>query len=170
MSVSTNEATTHSDVAIPAPATPPPAVPSRPRTWLRRIVGGGQIIETCPTFRDGATWCANHHANDDEGNIDDLSHGTEYVSTAMTMHVAGSGVADWPILAARINVDPYSENPKRNIPHITFEPSVDDVVECLTPDEFGAAIAQIRAHCDRLEEVRALAVLARAEYGVQPTA
>lgn len=139
-----------------------PAAPSRPRTWLRRIMGGGQIIETCPK------WCQSSHANDDAGCLDDLTHGTDYVATTLTMHAAGSdGPATWPVLAARISVDPYSEDPARNIPHVTFEPSQDDVMECLDPDAFAAVIAQVRAHLGELEQVHAQLVAARAEYGAR---
>jgi len=145
---------------------PSVAAPSRPRTWLRRIIGGGQIIETCPTFRDGTTWCVKDHTADASGMLDDLTHASAYVGTEVTMHVAGTDRPEsWPILAARIDVDPYSEDPARNLPHITFEPSVDDVAECLTPDALAAIVAQIRAHCDRLDDVVKLAAAARAEYG-----
>ncbi|MGW7001378.1 DUF6907 domain-containing protein [Streptomyces sp. NPDC054933] len=136
-----------------------PAPSAQPRSWLRKIVGGGQIIETCPG------WCEDHHVNDDSGALDDLCHTSEAVSVRMPVHLAGSGLANWPILAARINVDPYSDDPARRVPHVNFEPAPDDVMESLDPDEFAAAIAQVRAHCDRLDGVHARLVAARAEYG-----
>jgi hypothetical protein len=69
-----------------------------------------------------------------------------------------------PVLASRINVDPYNDKPERRVPHLVLEPFQDEVMECLTPDEFAAVIAQVRAHCDRLEAVHAQLVKARAEY------
>ncbi|MFF8422125.1 DUF6907 domain-containing protein [Streptomyces sp. NPDC015680] len=68
------------------------------------------------------------------------------------------------VLAGRINVDPYSEDPRRNVPHIHLEPFQDEVMECLDPQEFDAVIAQVRAHCERLDEVHTQLVMARAEY------
>ncbi|MGY3061574.1 hypothetical protein ACVWZD_005872 [Streptomyces sp. TE3672] len=37
-------------------------------------------------------------------------------------------------------------------------------MECLDPQEFDAVIAQVRAHCERLDEVHTQLVMARAEY------
>ncbi len=37
-------------------------------------------------------------------------------------------------------------------------------MECLDPQEFDAVIAQVRAHCERLDEVHPQLVMARAEY------
>ncbi|MGQ7747044.1 DUF6907 domain-containing protein [Streptomyces sp. WC2508] len=68
------------------------------------------------------------------------------------------------VLAGRINVDPYLKDPRRNVPHIHLEPFQDEVMECLDPQEFDAVIAQVRAHCERLDEVHTQLVMARAEY------
>ncbi|MFD0296834.1 DUF6907 domain-containing protein [Streptomyces sp. NPDC127061] len=68
------------------------------------------------------------------------------------------------VLACRINVDPYSEDPRRNVPHIHLEPFQDEAMECLDPQEFDAVIAQVRAHCERLDEVHTQLVMARVEY------
>lgn len=152
------------DAPVPFALTPAAlqAVPDRPRSWIRRIIGGGWTEEVCPA------WCTRTHVNDQNGasNRDDLTHATTDVSTKVEMRVAGAGagVAAWPILAARIEADPYSEYPAWRAPHVTFEPSVDDVVEVMDPDAFAAVIADIRAHCDRLDQVHAQLVQLRAEY------
>lgn len=137
-----------------------PAPSARPRSWLRRIIGGGQIIETCPA------WCDDHHLNDKAGHLDDLSHGSEPVALEMPVPAGEPGFANWPILAARVDVDPYSDDAACRVPHVMFEASPDDVMECLAPDEFAAMIAKVRAHCDRLDEVHQQVIAARAEYGV----
>ena len=140
-----------------------PAPSAKPRSWLRRILRGGQIIETCPL------WCEDTHANDQDTHLDDLGHGTAEVTAHLTMpNFDGDGEAvAVPLLSARIQVDPYSEDPKRNVPFVSFWPWNDEVMDELTPEEFGALIAQIRAHCDRLDAVYERAVAARAEYGVR---
>ena len=142
-------------VAHHAPAQTSP----RARSWIRRIWSGGQMTETCPE------WCEDTHHADQEvgGNLDDLSHGTAYVATHLPVFDAEEGTLAWPVLAARINVDPYSEDPRRNVPHVTFEPWQDEVMECLDPDDFAAVIAQLRAHCDRLDEVLAKLTRVRGE-------
>jgi hypothetical protein len=131
---------------------------SAPRTWLRRIHSGGQIVETCPD------WCTDTHRNDGSGCLDDLVHGAAFDGPELAVFDAVHGSLPTPILVGRINVDPYSSDPRRNVPHIHLEPFQDEVMECLTPDEFAAVIAQVRAHCDRLDEVHAQLVKARAEY------
>lgn len=138
----------------------PVLVPSQsaPRTWLRRIQTGGQIVETCPS------WCTDSHRNDGRGHLDDLSHGAQFEGPVLAVFDAERGSFPMPILAGRINVDPYSSDSRRSAPHVHLEPFQDEVMECLSPDEFAAVIAQVRAHCDRLEDVHARLVKARAEY------
>jgi hypothetical protein len=131
---------------------------AQPRTWLRRIFTGGQIIESCPD------WCTDSHFNDDSGNLDDLNHGACFDGPQLAVFDAKEGHLPMPVLAGRINVDPYSEDPRRNTPHIHLEPFQDEVMECLTPEEFAAVIAQVRAHCDRLDEVHAQLVQIRAAH------
>ncbi|WP_326768825.1 hypothetical protein OG978_33655 [Streptomyces sp. NBC_01591] len=143
------------DTLLPEPA----AVPSHsPRTWLRQIHSGGQIFETCPA------WCTDNHRSDDSGFLDDLSHGAHFNGPELPVSDAEHGSLPMPVFAGRINVDPYSEDPRRSVPHIHLEPFQDEVMECLDPREFAAVIAQVRAHCDRLDEVHAQLVKARAEY------
>ncbi|MFJ1699449.1 DUF6907 domain-containing protein [Streptomyces sp. NPDC088252] len=143
----------------PAPSQLPSKSPSVPhRTWLRRIHSGGQVVETCPA------WCTDSHRNDDSGFLEDLSHGTRFDGPGLAVFDAGHGTLSMPVLAGRINVDPYSDDPRRSVPHIHLEPFQDEVMECLTPDEFAEVITQVRAHCDRLDEVHAQLVKARAEY------
>jgi hypothetical protein len=125
---------------------------------LRRIQTGGQIVETCPT------WCTDSHQNDGHGHLDDLAHGAAFDGTKLRVFDAEHGALPMPVLAGRINVDPYSSDARRNVPHIHLEPFQDEVMECLTPDQFAAVIAQIRAHCDWLDEVHAQLLQARAEY------
>lgn len=129
------------------------------RTWVRRIVGGGQIVETCPD------WCTATHASDQVGNLDDLTHRGPETGMRIEMHLMGdSGPAAWPILNVTIAADPYSEEPARRTPHAIIEPSVDDVIENVTPDELAAFIRDVRAHCDRLERVHARLVEAVAGH------
>ncbi|MCX4863484.1 MULTISPECIES: hypothetical protein [unclassified Streptomyces] len=132
--------------------------PSGPRTWPRHINSGGQIVETCPA------WCTDSHRSDDSGFLDDLSHGARFDGPELAVFDAEHGALPMPVLAGRINMDPYSEDPARSVPHIHLEPFQDEVMECLDPEEFAAVIAQVRAHCDRLDEVHAQLVKARAEY------
>ncbi|MEU5417918.1 hypothetical protein [Streptomyces sp. NPDC020667] len=92
-----------------------------------------------------------------------------HVSSEAVMHLpvwdAEHGTLAMPVLSARISVHPYSETSTWRIPHVTLEPWQDEVMECLDPAEFAAVIAQVRAHCDRLDGVLARLVAARAECG-----
>lgn len=138
----------------PAPA--PVSSSTRPRTWRREIITGGQIYETCPSF------CTASHVVDRVGMLDDLVHAADEVSLVMPGFDESAA-----ILSARVQVDPYDTDPRRHVPHILFEPARDDVMGGLTPEEFTVVIAQVRAHLDRLEQtVLAQLVAARAEYGV----
>ncbi|MFE7566879.1 DUF6907 domain-containing protein [Streptomyces sp. NPDC057539] len=147
---------------IPPPHSPAATAPSPspgPRTWLRRIETGGQIVETCPP------WCTDPHRNDAVGALDDLQHGSDFEGTDLEVFDAEDGTCAWPLLSGRISVDPYSEDARRRVPHISLDVFKDEVMEALTPKEFAAVIARVRAHCDRLEaEVLTELVRARAEY------
>ncbi|MFB6977723.1 DUF6907 domain-containing protein [Streptomyces scopuliridis] len=144
---------------VPAPASPAQPPPPSPRTWLRRIDGGGQIIEACPAY------CTDSHRNDQDSALDDLQHGADFEGTDLAVFDAEDGTCAWPLLSGRISVDPYSEDARRRVPHINLMVFQDEVMEALTPDEFAAVIAQVRAHCDRLEaEVLGELVRAPAEY------
>lgn len=146
----------------PAPAQSEPS--ARPRTWRREIITGGQCIETCPE------WCDFDHARDVRSNLDDLTHYGAEVAADMAVvgFRAGSPeLEEVSALRVQIRVDPYSTNPRRNVPFATFEVLEDEVMDELGPEELAAVIAQIRAHCDRLDGVLAQLVQARAEYGVQ---
>lgn len=145
-------------VALTLPTVSPASSPA-PRTWLRRIAGGGQIYETCPT------WCTDSHFNDKVGCLDDLSHGAYFDGPDLAAVGLGASHVPMPILSGRLSVDPYSDDLLRNVPHIDLEPVQDEALESLTPAEFAAVIAQVRAHCDRMEAVHAQLVAARAEHG-----
>ncbi|MFF1843079.1 DUF6907 domain-containing protein [Streptomyces sp. NPDC058217] len=141
-------------------STPPAAGPSSARrSWLRKLRGGGQIVESCPD------WCTDNHRGDASGALIDLSHGSNFPGTPMAVFDAALGTVAMPLLASRINVDPYSDQPERRVPHVVLEPFQDEVMECLSPDEFAAVIAQVRERCDFLMgKVHAQLVKARAEY------
>lgn len=134
----------------------------RPRTWLREIIPSGQIVETCPA------WCVSSHRSDARGMLDDLVHvgdGVELVVDTFDHWQDGTPVSlPSPSLRADVRIDPYSPNPKRNLPFVSFEPWQDEVMDELGPEEFAAVIAQIRAHADRLDGVLAQLVAARAEH------
>ena len=144
------------------------AVQARPRTWVRQIIGGGQTVETCPE------WCTLSHQYDGRGNLDDLTHAGDSVGAEVPLFdewVDGEPVlVQVPVLAAQIRVDPYSENPQRNRPFVTFELTDQDMLDGLSPDEFAAYIAQIRAHCDQLDAVHARLAQAIAEHEGTPAA
>lgn len=145
--------------------TPPPSTPSTClRTWVRRITGGGQTVESCPE------WCTADHRVDASGSLDDLTHAADAVGTRMPLldkWIDGEPVTvQVPILLAQIRLDPYSENPRRNVPFAALELTDNDMLDELSPNEFAAYIAQIRAHCDDLDQVHARLVQARGEYGV----
>lgn len=138
-----------------------PVVPSQSaaaRSWLRRIYNGGQIIETCPK------WCTDRHANDHHGHLDDLQHGARFDGPLLPVFDAEQGTLPVPILAGRLSVDPYSDDPRRRVPHVHLEPFADEVMECLEPDDLAAVIVAIEAHCGQMRAVHAQLVRARAEY------
>ncbi|MFC9759015.1 DUF6907 domain-containing protein [Streptomyces sp. NPDC056921] len=141
----------------PAPAVVHTSARVISRTWLRKILTGGQIMETCPSF------CRDNHQSDDIGALDDLQHGAEFEGPELAVFGVENGTAEWPVLAGRINVDPYNEDSKRRVPHVNLNVFKDEVMECLSPDELAAVIATVRAHCDGLEKVHAQLVQARAE-------
>lgn len=135
---------------------PANATISTPKTWVRTIGLSGQIVETCPTNPDGATWCKDSHRNDQDSTApDDLQHGYYFSGPELPVFDPTDGVTLVPVLAGRIQIDPYSQDPQRRQPHMNFEPFQDEVMECLTPDEFAQIIATIRAHCDQLDKVHA---------------
>jgi hypothetical protein len=144
----------------PAVAQPSPPAAPRPRTWLREIIPSGQIVETCPKF------CTSSHLTDQRGMLDDLIHGADEVSLVFP------GMDEsMAILSARVQVDPYSTDPCRNVPHVLFEPSRDEPMGPLDPEQYLAVLDSVQAHLDRLrEQVLAQLVAARAEYGVTVTA
>lgn len=119
--------------------------PRRFRTWLRKILTGGQIVESCPS------WCSDRHLGDDSGTLDDLQHG----ATLAGVEVDLSDWTDVPVavqmLAPRIAVDPYSDDPARQVPHILLEVFPDEYTRPLNADQFAAVIAKVRGHLDSLE-------------------
>ncbi|MFE2140222.1 DUF6907 domain-containing protein [Streptomyces sp. NPDC059456] len=139
------------------PERPVVAEPGKVRTWLRRIWGGGQIVESCPS------WCTDHHRNDSDGALVDLCHGRDFDAIMLPVFDAQEGTLEMPVLSARIVVDPYDDRQERRMPHVVLEPWQDEVMECLNPDQFAAVIAQVRAHCDELDKVHAALITARQE-------
>ncbi|MEV7867253.1 hypothetical protein AB0P17_14400 [Streptomyces sp. NPDC088124] len=103
--------------------------------------------------------------NDDIGALDDLQHGIEFDGQELAVELdMENGAAKWAVLAGRISVDPYNEDAKRRVPHVNLSVFMDEVMECLSPDEFASIIAMVRTHCNRLEKVHAQLLQARAEY------
>lgn len=148
----------HDVPVVPSQLSPGPSS-SPPRTWLRRIAGGGQLAERCPSF------CTDSHFNDDRTYLADLSHGTYFAGVQVPVFDAEHGTVLAPVLAGRISVDPYSSDPARNVPHVDVEPWQDEVMECLDPDDLAVLIAQVRAQADYLATIHAQLVAARAEHG-----
>jgi hypothetical protein len=150
------------------PQSEPATAASQPRTWLREIIPSGQIVETCPA------WCTASHLTDARGMLDDLVHvgaPVEMVVDTFDHWSDGTPVSlPAPVLRADVRIDPYSDNPKRNRPFVSFEPWQDEVMDELGPEEFATVIAQIRAHADALEGVLAQLVQARAEHAGVTTA
>ncbi|MEV8474859.1 hypothetical protein [Streptomyces sp. NPDC051173] len=75
------------------------------------------------------------------------------------------GQVAMPVLAARISVDPYSDDPRLNVPHAVVEPWMDAVMDGLSPEEFAAVIGQVEAHLVQLRRVHAELEAALAECG-----
>lgn len=143
-----------------------PCLPAdRPRTWLRRIFGGGVVPEACPS------WCVATHQNDQDLTVGDLMHEGPTAAMRLPMHVDGGDMPmAWPVLAATVRQWPYDESEDRRQPYVGFEPAADEVI-VLGEDGLRTVIAQIRAHADRLEQqVLAQLVAARAEDSVTATA
>lgn len=131
-------------------------VSQKPKTWVRHVGGTGRIIERCPAQANGATWCEDTHDNDARSVcLDDVQHGFYFSGPALPVFDATEGTALVPILGGRVQIDPYSCDVRRRRPHMNFEPFQDEVMECLTPDDFAQIIATIRAHCDQLDRVQA---------------
>lgn len=143
-------------------------LPDRPRTWVRRIIGGGQSQERCPE------WCTADHRVDTHGNLDDLTHVGDEVAVAIpVVHhwTDGEPVSvPLPALTVQIRQDPYSESPRRRQPFAVVELANDEVVDELSPDGLAAIIAQVRAHLDRMEQVHAHLVRALAARPGAPAA
>lgn len=116
-----------------------------PRTWVRRIEGGGQVTETCPST------CTDAHLNDDHGALDDLQHGTSLPGVTVDVFDWTDGTIPMPVLSPRIAVDPYTTDLTRSVPHILLEVAQDEFTVPLDPERFAAVLAKIRAHCDQLE-------------------
>jgi hypothetical protein len=154
--------------SLPSTAQPgiTPQPGTRPRTWLRRIIGGGQIVETCPS------WCTASHVDDDHGMLTELLHVGPEIATPVEVFAGWSDgapvTAPMPLLSARVQIAPYSDNPRRNVPHVELEVWQDQSMEGVTPEELAAVIARVRAHCDRLEQVHAQLVEALAEHPGAP--
>lgn len=143
----------------PLPHQSPPIPSPASHSWVRHIRGGGQIVEACEK------WCTDSHADDLSGDLDDLQHGADFEGVPVEVPDALFGSLGMPVLAGRLNVSPYSEFPERRVPHVLLVPWEDAVTEALSPDEFAAVIAKLRAHCDALDAVHARLVTAVAEHG-----
>lgn len=132
------------------------------RTWLRRITTGGQIIESCPS------WCTDSHANDHtDTSLDDLQHGTSLPGLDVQVSDYAGSTVPMPLLAPRIAVEPYSDDPARRVPHVMLEVWQD---EYLPPMDAASAVAVIDAAQAHLGLVKRLIVrqleAAQAEAGV----
>lgn len=141
---------THTVSARDSHALTPCLTPAdRPRTWIRRIDGGGAIATTCPS------WCTDTHWNDQGKMLVDLSHSSAAVAMRVATRVDGDpDPVAWPVMSAAIKQWPYLEDAEDREPYVAFEPSPDDVIE-MDPDRLAAMIGEIRAHADRLEQVHA---------------
>ncbi|MFJ4918029.1 DUF6907 domain-containing protein [Streptomyces sp. NPDC088726] len=136
-----------------------------PKTWVRDVGSTGRLVETCPAEAGGATWCEDSHDQDQHSTcLDDLQHGFYFSGPELPVFDATDGTALVPVLAGRVQVDPYSRDLRRRRPHLNFEPFQDEVMECLTPDDFAQIIGTVRAHCDRLDEVHARFAAVHAEW------
>jgi hypothetical protein len=126
--------------ALVAPA------PGLPRTWLRHITGGGQIVETCPS------WCTDSHRTDTHGALDDLQHGRSIQGVSLPAFDWAKGTVGVQVLPVRLAVDPYSAEPERAVPHILVEVAADEYSLPLSPAEFAAMLGSVRAHLDWLQD------------------
>lgn len=135
--------------------------PPAARTWTRRIMGGGQRAETCPS------WCTDHHLGDEHGALDDLQHGTNTAGVEIPIADWQGGTVSMPLLSARVAVEPYSADPSRAVPHVLVEAWESEYTDPMGPGELAELIGRARAHLDRLEQVvLGQLATARSEAGV----
>ncbi|MFI1253195.1 DUF6907 domain-containing protein [Streptomyces netropsis] len=129
-----------------------------PRTWVREIRPSAQVTEICPAY------CTDHHTNDQSGDLDDLTHGFYFDGPKFPVFDATEGSASVPVLGGRLQICPYSSDPKQRAPHLNFEPFQDEVMEHLDPEEFAEVIRMIRAQCDQLDAIHRQFVEIHAEW------
>lgn len=156
--------------SMPASAQPTAAMVGAPaaqrRTWVRRITGGGRIVETCPE------WCTSDHRMDASGALDDLTHhGDEVAVEIPVVHHWTDGepvTIKMLALSVQIRQDPYSENPRRSRPFAVVELADDHMADELEPDQLAAIITLLRVHLGRMEQVHAQLVQALSEHPGTP--
>ncbi len=117
------------------------------------------------------TWCPlgciTDHTDDIRRGtaLEDLCHDVgPAVSTSLSVWSAEHGTEEVRVLAGQICVQPYAQDARRTLPHVSLEVFQDEWMESLGPDELGQVIADLRAHLDALEDLRDRLVQARAQY------
>lgn len=118
-----------------------------PRAWSRWLLDGSERVETCPS------WCTDSHVNDTFGAVDDLQHGASLPGVDVPVSDWQGGTVPLPLLAPRIAVDPYSDDPARQVPHLLIEVAEDQFTTALDPTGALAAIGTVREHLDELERI-----------------
>ncbi|MEU7376576.1 DUF6907 domain-containing protein [Streptomyces albidoflavus] len=156
--------------------------PDRPHDWLTEEALRGAIEKLAGLHlhpaaataddvlgtHDRAPWCQDDHTRDEHDGIfrADVTHIRRYEGTSVPVFWPGKdgGVEDTTILTPQLDVMPFSDTPARREPVVTVTLIEDHPVEDMGPDELEAFIATIRDQCDRLDQVHADLVAARAKW------
>ncbi|WJD99737.1 DUF6907 domain-containing protein [Streptomyces antimycoticus] len=99
----------------------------------------------------------------------DLAHVARFDGAPLRVFSPGyegfkGGVFEEAVFAATLDVHPYDDEPVRRQPTVNLEVVQDHWIENLGPDELADVIAKVRAQMDRLDDVHARLVQARAEW------
>lgn len=142
--------------------------PAEGRTWTLAIEGGGQISGYRPPW-------AEHSSTDDSNKplradrleqLVDLDHWTSF--DGVELMVDGPGFGDpaevEDVFRGQLQVRPFDSAPAERVPHVDLEVVENRWMTALGPDELAGVISSLRAQADRLEQVHAQLVAARADW------
>ncbi|MEV1006105.1 hypothetical protein [Streptomyces sp. NPDC049881] len=141
------------------------------RTWTVHIEGGGRVDGYLPSWATRTTVT-------DEPFVPQLAADSVEALADIDHWTIGQGVrlphtidhADKPItvemFTPTVLVSPFSDDEARQVPVVDIEVTPDVLMASLDPARLAEVIAVLRAHCDRLDRVRADLMAARADWEV----
>lgn len=145
------------------------ADPDPGETWTLSVKGGGTFTGYLPAWADENPTESDVPAEDLSFKLKDIMHSRCIQGVPLNVHTPSccadvAGVYGESLFSGHLSVTPHSVDPGEHLPTVSLQLVDDHWLQDLGPDELADVITKLRQQVDRLADVHAHLIQARADW------